>query len=348
MLRGIAVLLVLFFHFEGWIKFGWIGVDLFFVLSGYLVSTLLFKEFQKNRKVRPVRFLIRRGFKIYPMFFIMIIATVIARLAFGEPLRPGLLFFESTFLRNYFGGYWAHTWSLCVEEHFYFLLAMLAFLLCNKTQLINNRPAMNMSMISVLVLCLLFRFYSLYYEGIHGESHFFNAWARGVNTHSRIDSILFGVLIAYNHFFRKEKLERFIMTNKWLLRAVMLLLLSTGILLSVKPDFKTTFCYTLLYAGFGILLSDVLINISGTGELDSFRGRYLLRPLAFIGTSSYAIYLFHPLIRDYCVTHLVSGSLPGFLLYFGLSLLTGYLMTISVEKYFLKLRERHFPDVSSR
>ena len=77
LLRGIAILLVLFRHcdIENNIlhHFGWLGVDLFFVLSGFLVSGLLFNEYKKIGKVKIGRFLIRRGFKIYPPFYFFVL-----------------------------------------------------------------------------------------------------------------------------------------------------------------------------------------------------------------------------------------------------------------------------------
>src|SRR5689334_22927959 len=83
MLRGIAILLVLGAHYvvvpsdlgvfqplaDAWRRIGWAGVDLFFVLSGFLVSGLLFAEYQKKQNVDVRRFVIRRGFKIWPPYF---------------------------------------------------------------------------------------------------------------------------------------------------------------------------------------------------------------------------------------------------------------------------------------
>src|SRR5204863_7752623 len=63
-----------------WQRGGWIGVDLFFVLSGFLVSGLLFREYQRHGSVDVVRFLIRRGFKIYPGFWVLLGATVALRI----------------------------------------------------------------------------------------------------------------------------------------------------------------------------------------------------------------------------------------------------------------------------
>src|SRR5437762_8327462 len=86
-LRGIAVLLVLFRHdalTEFLYKIGWVGVDLFFVLSGFLVSGLLFSEFIKYGNIKPGLFLIRRGFKIYPLFYTFLLVTVIFTLTFNQ------------------------------------------------------------------------------------------------------------------------------------------------------------------------------------------------------------------------------------------------------------------------
>src|SRR5271165_4056899 len=83
-LRALAVLLVLGRHMDlspadvpgvmrgvaaTWYRGGWIGVDLFFVLSGFLVSGLLFREYRRHNSLAVPRFLVRRGFRIYPAFF---------------------------------------------------------------------------------------------------------------------------------------------------------------------------------------------------------------------------------------------------------------------------------------
>src|SRR5438094_6288198 len=74
-LRCVAILLVLgchVGHYRPWSKFGWIGVDLFFVLSGFLVSGLLFQEFKDRGGINFRRFILRRGLKIWPAFYVYI------------------------------------------------------------------------------------------------------------------------------------------------------------------------------------------------------------------------------------------------------------------------------------
>src|SRR5262245_8242629 len=105
-----------------WITGGWVGVELCFVLSGFLVSGLLFREYRGTAALDAKRFLVRRGFKIYPPFLILIGLTVLMHLA----SRPrGLVrhtLAEVFFVQNYFEGLWNHTWSLAIEEHFYLSL----------------------------------------------------------------------------------------------------------------------------------------------------------------------------------------------------------------------------------
>src|SRR5689334_22886162 len=129
-LRGIAILLVLGRHAGPGLRplweFGWMGVDLFFVLSGFLVSGLLFHEYRRHGRIRPFWFLGRRGFKIYPAFYFLLLVTWLL----GRRFIPGRYFvYEALFVQNYFGFIWNQTWSLAVEEHFYFGLTLTAWAL---------------------------------------------------------------------------------------------------------------------------------------------------------------------------------------------------------------------------
>ena len=130
------MLLVLFHHLpareRSWFEGGWTGVDLFFVLSGFLVSGLLFKDYLKTGSVHALRFYARRGFKIYPNFYVMLAATTAVLAWAGAPTEPGHLWHEALFVQNYLPvARWAreHGWSLAVEEHFYLLLPPVVALL---------------------------------------------------------------------------------------------------------------------------------------------------------------------------------------------------------------------------
>src|SRR3954467_2052645 len=114
--------------FAAWQRGGWVGVDLFFVLSGFLVSGLLFTEFRAHGSISPLRFYARRAWKIYPPYLVMIAATTGAILAQGFVFERIQLVAEVLFFQNYVKGLWNHTWSLAVEEHFYLLLPLVCLL----------------------------------------------------------------------------------------------------------------------------------------------------------------------------------------------------------------------------
>src|SRR5204862_6174289 len=123
-----------------WQRGGWIGVDLFFVLSGFLVSGLLFREYQRHGSVNVSRFLVRRGFKIYPGFWVLLAVTVAFRIAVGAPVPQRQLMGEGLFVQNYMGGLWNNTWSLAVEEHFYLLLALITACLVRQRRSARTHP----------------------------------------------------------------------------------------------------------------------------------------------------------------------------------------------------------------
>ena len=108
-----------------WHQIGWIGVDLFFVLSGFLVSGLLFREYQKHQSISSLRFLLRRGLKIYPAFYFFIAVTIGTFLIQHTLPHLKSIIAEVFFLQNYGPAIWNHTWSLAVEEHFYLFLLVL-------------------------------------------------------------------------------------------------------------------------------------------------------------------------------------------------------------------------------
>src|SRR5262252_1494496 len=133
-LRCAAVLLVVTGHsgiFFLTSKVGWVGVDLFFVLSGFLISGLLYSEYKKRGDISFRRFFIRRGMKIYPAFYVMLLATYVGQLLFWHaPPQPFSSYLrEILFVQNYRFAIWGHTWSLAVEEHFYIALALLLLVL---------------------------------------------------------------------------------------------------------------------------------------------------------------------------------------------------------------------------
>lgn len=150
-LRGLAIMLVIGRHVylqpqnagslgrwtRYWFELGWTGVDLFFVLSGFLVGGLLFKEWRLNSSLDVKRFLIRRGFKIWPPYLIYIVfatAWYVVMGTFGSA-KSALLLMLPNFLhlQSYVLTPLPHTWSLAIEEHFYLALPFVLLICINRS-----------------------------------------------------------------------------------------------------------------------------------------------------------------------------------------------------------------------
>jgi peptidoglycan/LPS O-acetylase OafA/YrhL len=115
-LRGIAVLLVLGDHFPYYRareKIGWTGVDLFFVLSGFLISGLLFREYQHSGSINFKVFVIRRAFKIWPLYVFLLVLTAVTIKQFPiQGMLPAALFYSNYVSPAALPGVLAPTWSL--------------------------------------------------------------------------------------------------------------------------------------------------------------------------------------------------------------------------------------------
>ena len=357
-LRGIAILLVLLRHqklFSFTQNMGWIGVDLFFTLSGFLVSGLLFKEYQKFGKIQPKRFLIRRGFKIYPIYYLSYLLYLIPIIIKGK-LTYFPLIGDLFFIQNYLTGWgyaYAASWSLAVEEHFYFGLSLFLWLAI-KYKFISfeksvtskkNAVSFDSFIIFVLGFCLILRTMS---NLLFPESYSKNF----TMTHLRIDSLLAGVLVAYLFYFKKEQLlKKFSQFKTASLSLVFLLLLWTPFLDATYSFFVKTIGFSLLYISFGTLLIYFIITPNINAVLDTLFNKRVVNIVSKIGYCSYSIYIIHTFVNNYSllfVPHNLTTNLYfKFFFTSSLSILVGMAMTYYIESYFLKVRDKLVPSRTS-
>ena len=154
-LRGLAVVAVLFFH-AGKMPGGFLGVDLFFALSGFLITTLLLAEVQATHRVHLLAFWGRRFRRLLPaVLFLLVVVTVITTIVASVPERAATLDdgpWVQAYLANWHAiagnsGYWAsfdlprmfgHLWSLAIEEQFYVVWPLLIALIAWRTKHLNN------------------------------------------------------------------------------------------------------------------------------------------------------------------------------------------------------------------
>lgn len=356
-LRGIAILLVLLRHitlFPFTTQMGWIGVDLFFVLSGFLVSGLLFKEYIQFGNIQPKLFLIRRGFKIYPIYFIFYILYLLPFIIKHNFNSIGFIA-DMTFTQNYlwdWGYANAASWSLAVEEHFYFGFALLLWLgLKFRKNLLpvdikypDSKFFFELFLISLLIIIFLLRVFSNYAFPLQVVKNI-------TMTHLRMDSLLFGVLISYFYHFKKNYLEKVFLKRSYLFYFISFCgLLWTPFIEPATSLFVRTLGFSLLYISFGVLLTIFLLKNNINNILNKLFTEKIVNIISKIGYCSYSIYIIHL----FCLSYSIRGMHYLFRwnsnLYFEFfiastcSILIGMAMTFKIEKYFLRIRDQYYPS----
>lgn len=359
LLRSIAILLVIMQHmprtlFPEWfmqMKYtGWIGVDLFFVLSGYLIGSQLLRPYAEGEQPSITVFYMRRALRVLPAYLVVVL------LYFSVPVfaeRPGLppLWKFLTFTQNFgldpfAAGAFSHAWSLCVEEHFYLLLPIIVFLLMRKPRF--SMACAVASSIMVFETGLRFFIWQSYLKpSLHNEGMFFNYFWKLIYypTSTRLDGLLVGVVIAAVRIFRTEWWKRITARGNLLLTAALLVLGSTIWLF--QPMYSSggiLLGYPLLAISFGLL---VMSALSDGGIL----ARYSVPGAGMMATLAYSIYLTHKevihLDRYVFGKMLNMDGVGGWILYPITILASGTLLYLCVERPFLKLRERIISPKSS-
>jgi peptidoglycan/LPS O-acetylase OafA/YrhL len=352
-LRCVAVLAVIMRHsyVSHFLQtIGWVGVDLFFVLSGFLISGLLFSEFKKRKAISFKRFFIRRGLKIYPAFYVFLILTGTAGYLVFHSVAPATNYLRDIFfVMNYTHGVWDHTWSLGVEEHFYIFLPIFLLLLIRYSSHRDDPfRVLPRACLAVGTICILSRAASAYI----GKPNYNMVY---LATHDRMDALFFGVFLGYLFHFRPHTLERLMQSNanRVVIALVSAGMLSTAYFIPQDNRFFATFGYTFTYLGCaGVLLLGLYVQGLLPAGIGGIAGR-LGSVFAYFGMFSYSIYLWHGptaawfpgLVRRFL--HFPTSEYGRFVVYLAGSLLIGVVMSKLVEYPILHLRDRLFPAIKA-
>jgi peptidoglycan/LPS O-acetylase OafA/YrhL len=292
-LRCIAILLVVFHHIPNdWLpdwhlmitvkRMCWVGVDLFFVLSGWLIGGLFFREELKFGNVDVGRFWLRRWMRTLPPYFVVL--TALALLSNTSPIWT-----ELAFLQNYQSAYHPTvfvSWSLCIEEHFYLVLPILLVLA-------GGLRASNRGRIVVLPILfgalIIWRTLDVAFADRDISAYYH--W-----THFRADGLLIGVWLAAIHTSAPTLWNVIVKWNRAFLAGLMvaagvaaMLVGPTRFVLLVAPRssvFMMSVGYTLIALVFGGLLIEALHDRS----VFRWFPRRIATPIAL---ASYSIYLTH-------------------------------------------------------
>ncbi len=356
-LRGVAILLVLAFHLAP-VPGGFLGVDIFFVLSGFLITSLLMEEWQSSGAICLKQFYFRRALRLLPAFVLLLFLCCLS-IFFLPTIEEKWARLQETAVAACYLSNWpmlhqtsmpilGHTWSLSVEEQFYILWPTLLYIML--------RLRLSRRCILLLVCCgiaasAMLRTGLYHWHQNHGTDRttvIFRLY-RGLDT--RADALLagclLGLLAAWNLL---PKSQRFI---RWTGATSILGVIYLAYLVSCRRPEDPLYYH-------GLFTVVALMAVIFLARLLSAPARFACRilesaPLVGTGRISYSLYLFHmPILHLVMPVGLFLGSALGrfwayavlVLLVVGLSFLAAMLSYRFVERPFLRLKDRMRPQVA--
>jgi len=343
LLRAIAIVWVMLFHSYivgglgdswSWLENnGWAGVDLFFVLSGYLIGSQWLKPLADGRPPAFGRFYLRRALRTMPAFFAVLavyFAFPSTREAPGvQPLWQFLSYTVNVLIDYRHNQAFSHVWSLCVEEHFYLLFPLLAWWVARRG-----------SLRAFVALCLLLLAGGMALRGwlwLHmGERPFVEVIY--YPTWNRLDGLLAGVVLATMQAYRPALWAALQdRANTALLAGLAL----SGIALAIFQDRAGMLASVL---GYPLLSWGLALIVAAATSPACWLGRQRVPGAGWLALVSYSLYLDHKLVfhavQGWLAAHPSIQGAGAFALYAACTLAGGALLHYAVEAPFLRLRDR--------
>lgn len=350
-LRALAIILVFLFHYgrlfphPEWTntisEFGWSGVDLFFVLSGYLIASQLFKKIAEQKNISVKEFFIKRFFRIIPIYLVVVALYFLFPFMHEKeslsPLWKYLTFTQNIGLNISEKGTFSHAWSLCIEEQFYLLLPLILVALVYLKKIKKGFWLL----IALFVFGFIIRFYCYQHFVLPAGEDSWLPWYKYIYypTWSRLDGLLVGVSLAALLQFKPSFSESILKHGNKILIVAVLIFTGTYFLFSDQESLSTSvFGFTLVDIGYGFL---VLAALSPKCFLYKYESRITTK----IAALSYGIYLIHKIVihvsqNQFAKIKITDSSNVMFLICIVTVLIVSIILNETIEKPFLKLRRK--------
>ncbi|MEP6874771.1 MAG: acyltransferase [Burkholderiales bacterium] len=350
LLRSIAIVWVMLFHSFvvgglgpswAWLsRYGWMGVDLFFVLSGFLIGVPVLKSLMDGGRLSFRDYYLRRALRTLPAYWAVLLLYLLwPGLREAPGMEPGWKF--ATFVLNLSIDYlrstaFSHAWSLCVEEHFYLLFPLLATWLL-------RRPA-RWKFIALCVFLVLAGVTSRSMTWLHDmaldptlernwfvEDIYYPTW-------NRLDDLLIGVVLAAWKVLRPQAwVNARRHANISLMVGLAVMALAFWLFRDRVGLLGNAIGWPVLSVGMGLLV------FAGAGR-DSLVGRWRVPGVGWLAAVSYSLYLVHKavyhVVQAQWGEQLAGRGFAAFVAYGVPAVAAGAVLHYSVEQPFLRLRER--------
>ncbi|EIZ4612484.1 acetyltransferase [Staphylococcus pseudintermedius] len=311
--RAVAVIAIIIYHLNPqWLSGGFLGVDTFFVISGYLITSLLLTEYHNTGKIELMSFWLRRVKRLIPAVLFLVMGVIVLSLIF-MPMEIQKVRADSIAAIFYVSNWWyimqnvdyfeqfavqplKHLWSLAIEEQFYLvfpivLLSLLSFIRRLKSIRIIFLILLVISMIAMMVLYVPNENVARVYFG----------------TDTRIQTLLMGVLLAlvWPPFQLKAKVNT----------QMRMMIDTAGVvglaILFICFKFVSETNSILYYGGFFLISTVTLLVIASSVHPSGYFAKFLgNKVFTFIGSRSYSLYLWHYPIIVLIHHQFVQGQIP--------------------------------------
>lgn len=347
-LRAIAICAVILYHYprhesqlvlRAISHFGYWGVDLFFVLSGFLIGGQCFRSIKKSDKFSIKNFYWRRFLRTLPNYYVFLVIVLLI-----EGVGPALEKFDWRylfFLQNIGGLYYqGHTWSLCIEEHFYLLFPFVAIWIA---RLRNASQVFKFFFLVVLAgiglrafIWFYFRYDILYHQDVDKGFDVYFTYIY-YPSFSRVDGLLFGVLLAYVQTYIPEQWSRWTQRGNLKFIVSVILIGAVCALSFYKVGWPNSiFSFPLISFGFSLLLL-------ACQDQKCFLNKLKIPGVTLVSVLSYSLYLSHVYAYEFALSfvHMLGLAEFGFVAAFlriVVILACALLMFSIVERPFLYFR----------
>lgn len=350
--RAAAVLAVIFFHstwifpaFEPYSKGGFLGVDIFFVLSGFLITSILLAEFDETKSVGIRNFYTRRFLRLMPAYWAYLgVLYVFAPVLFHRSEVDRLYANDNFLMALIYGTNWhrainggeitgllSPTWSLAVEEQFYLLWPALLLLM------LRHLPRRSIVTLTALGIAASAVSRALRWDGDQSVDLLYNAFD------TRADALLVGCLVGLVFCWRMVPAGW--VTAKWA-RLVLLMCLGAALIIPsyAHASFRTPFLYQGGLTVFAVAIGVMIFWLATRRDTRTFQ-MLSCQPLVWVGKISYGLYLWHTVAIAF-VQHMEMSPFIKLAASLGLAFGAAALSHYMIEKPFLRLKRQFTPDRS--
>jgi peptidoglycan/LPS O-acetylase OafA/YrhL len=356
LLRTVAIVSVLCTHAWmvggmgygfGWIEeYGWMGVDLFFVLSGYLIGRQVLLRHKNGDGVDLRAFYRQRAYRILPAYLTVValyfLFPSLREQAAIQPLWQFLTFTMNLFVDQRVMHAFSSAWSLCVEEHFYLILPVAVLIMAPR----SGAKRVTGVLLGLMLAGLAWRAFAWWQSAAAGAGGS-GVWEMDGRrymeliyypTYARLDGLLCGVGLAIQSVYRTSQWERLQRHTH------VLALVGLAMVLFAAWIFRDILTFAACVFGFPVLSAGLALIVASAASPTSLLARLTLPGTSWVAAASYSIYLSHK-----AMLKLASRHLPDYLDHRGIitfmccllaAITAAALLHYLVERPFLLLRDR--------